>query len=92
MTDTEKDDDFQVKLYMEKIKRYLNREDKVKTSLNKLFNVIWGHCSDQLQSSIKYLDDYEAKEDAKSIVWLLKELLRETAGIDSLGNPYLNLV
>ena len=57
---------------MEKIKQYLNKEDKMKTGLNKPINVIWGQCSDQLQSSIKYLDDYEAREDTIDIVWLLK--------------------
>ena len=40
LTDTEKDDDIQVKMDIENIKRYLNKEDKVKISLNKLFNVI----------------------------------------------------
>ena len=45
-----------------------------------------------MQLSIKYLDDYEGKEDAKGTVWLSEEVLRETTGIDSRGNPHLNLI
>ena len=38
------------------------------------------------------MDDYEGKEDAKGTVWLSEEVLRETTGIDSRGNPHLNLI
>ena len=38
------------------------------------------------------MDEFDTNNDNKDIVWLLKELKRETAGIDSLGNPHLNLI
>ena len=92
LTADAKKDDFLVKIYMEEYKRFRTKQDQVTVSMKKLYNVIWGQCSDQLQSAIKYLDDYELKECNKDISWLLGELKRETAGIDSLGNAHLNLI
>jgi len=62
------------------------------SSLNKLYNIIWGQCSEQLQATVKFLDDYDTKEEGRDIVWLLTQLQRETAGIDSLGNRHITLI
>ncbi len=64
----------------------------MKSSLNKLYNIIWGQCSDQLQATVKFMDDYNTKDEGKDIVWLLTQLQRETAGIDSLGNRHITLI
>jgi len=75
--------DIKVKIQSERIKRYVVKEDELKSSLKKVYNIIWGQCSDQLQATVKFLDDYNTKEEEKDIVWLLTQLQRETAGIDS---------
>ena len=85
-------EDFKVKVYMEKLKRYMIKTDELLTNQRKLYDVIWGQCSDQLQEVIKYLDDYEDKETKKDIPWLMEQLQRETVGIDSMGNKYVNLI
>ena len=77
---------------MEKMKRFMNKQDDLNISLKKLHSATWGQCSEQLKSSIEHLDDFDAKNGDKDIVWLLKELKRETDGTDSLGNPCLNLI
>ena len=38
----DKTDNFIVKTHMEKHRRYLNKEDELKESIVKLFDVIWG--------------------------------------------------
>jgi len=38
------------------------------SSLNKLYNIIWGQCSEQLQATVKFLDDYDTKEEGRDIV------------------------
>ena len=81
-----------VKIQSERIKRHIVKEDELKSSLNKLYNIIWSQCSDQLQATVKFLDDYNTKEEGKDIVWLLTQLQRETAGIDSLGNRHIALI
>jgi hypothetical protein len=77
---------------LERIKRYMDKEDKLNVALSKLYSTIWGQCSDQLQAALKYLNDFENKNDDKDIAWLLTELKRETAGIDAMGNTHVNYI
>jgi len=45
----------------ERIKMYIARESQLDENVTKLYNVIWGQCTDQLQSAIKYQSQYEEK-------------------------------
>ena len=92
LTDEEEKKDLKVKIYLKDYDRYTKLEDEHKDNLKKLYSIIWGQCSDQLQSAIKYVKDFDLKNNAKDIVWLLRELQRETAGIDSLGNKHVNYI
>ena len=67
---------------MKKLDRYLSIEDELKECFSKLYSIIWGQCSNQLQAAIKYVQHFESKNNSKDINWLLNELKRETAGID----------
>ena len=79
-------------LLKERIKMYIARESQLEENVTKLYNIIWGQCTDQLQSAIKYQSDYEKKSKEKDVLWLLKKLQKETAGLDSLGNKHVNLI
>ena len=92
LTATESKEDLKVKIYLEKLKRYMVKTDEMLTNKRKLYDVIWGQCSEQLQAVIKYLDDYDNRENAKDITWLMDQLRRETVGIDSMGNKHVNLI
>ena len=48
LSEEDKKSDIKVKIQSERIKRYVVKEDELKSSLNKLYNIIWGQCSDQL--------------------------------------------
>mmetsp|Transcript_11464 Transcript_11464/g.16625 ORF Transcript_11464/g.16625 Transcript_11464/m.16625 type:complete len:104 (+) Transcript_11464:182-493(+) len=41
---------------------------------------------------MKYIDGFDNYKNDKDIVWLSKELKRETAGIDSMGNRHVNYI
>ena len=75
---------------MRKLDRYLSKEDELKDNLSKLYSIIWGQYSDQLQAEIKYVQNFESKNNAKDINWLSNELKRETSGIKPLGNKHVN--
>jgi hypothetical protein len=92
LSSEDEQNDMKVKIQLERIKRYMDKEDKLKAALNKLYSTIWGQCSDQLQAALKYLNDFESKNDDKDIAWLLTELKRETAGIDAMGNKHVNYI
>ena len=51
-----------------------------------------GQCSDQVQSSIKHLVDFDDKDDDKDIIWILNQIKREATGFDSLGNKPINFI
>ena len=56
-----------VKIEIERIKQYMDKEDKIKVALSKLYSTIWEQYSDQLQAALKYLNDYENKYNDKDI-------------------------
>ena len=39
---------------------------------------------------MKCLADFDSKDSDRDVDWLLKQLQKETAGIDSLGNKHVN--
>ena len=67
-------------LLKERIKIYIAREPQLKQNVTKLYNVVWGQCTDQLQSAINYQSNYEEKSKEKDVLWLLEKLQKETAG------------
>jgi len=71
---------------------YIARESQLDENVTKLYNVIWGQCTDQLQSEKKYQSQYEEKSKKKDVLSLLEKLQKETAGLDSLGNKHVNLI
>ena len=70
----------------EEIRLYVTKKSMLASNVNTIFAKVWGQCSEGLQNMIKYSDEYEVKERAKDVVWLLKELKKVTTGIDALGN------
>ena len=59
--------------------------------MEKLFGLIWGQCSSQLQSTIKGLTGFSDMYDDFDVVWLITELKKSTSGIDSKSDPRLTL-
>jgi hypothetical protein len=70
----------------EEIRLYVTKKSILASNVNTIFAKVWGQCSEGLQNMIKYSDEYEVKERAKDVVWLLQELKKVTTGIDALGN------
>ena len=56
-----------VKIEIERSKQYMDKENKIKVVLSKLYSTIWEQYSDQLQAALKYLNDYENKYNDKDI-------------------------
>ena len=54
LTDEEKKSEVRVQMQKERIRLYIMKEDKLKSGMVKLYNVIWGQCSEQLQSVINF--------------------------------------
>jgi len=50
-----------------KIKRYVVNEDELMNSLKKIYNIIWGQCREQLQATVKCLNDYDTKKKGETL-------------------------
>jgi hypothetical protein len=67
LSEEDEKNDMKVKIQLEHIKQYMDKEDKLNAALSQLYSTIWGQCSDQLQAALKYLNDFETKNDDKDI-------------------------
>ena len=75
--------------YQEMFKWYLNRLEQVRTNLKALYSLVWGQCTDALQSVVQTQTDFEAKSRSHDSVWLLKCLIKVVSGVDTKTDPAL---
>ena len=61
-------------ILLKEIKEYMRRERLVKVTVHKVFGLVWGQCSEGLQSSVQLNSEYKKKTTAYDGVWLLKEV------------------
>ena len=59
--------------------------------MEKSFGIIWGQCSNSLQSNVKSEDEFEDAYDDLDTLWLVKAVKRAVPGIDSKSDPRLTL-
>ena len=58
----------------------------MKVSVNKIFGLLWGQCSEALQAAIKLSSDYTQKSAKFSGVWLLRDCKKRMAGLNDQKN------
>ena len=59
---------------------------ELKSISSKIYNVIWGQCSNKVQEAIEYQKEFDDKDEKRDIV------RKETAGTGSLENIRANLM
>ena len=70
----------------------MDREEKIKEKMNKIYGIVFRQCTLSLQSGLKGVSDYEKKSKDCDFWWLMEELKKITAGIDVKENPRLSLI
>ena len=84
-------DEVDLEIYKEEIKQFMQRKLNLRRNTEKAYDLIWGQCSAALQAFIKGLSEYKDHAASFDTIWLLKELKKETSGIDSKVNAWLNM-
>lgn len=74
-------------IYKEKIKLFVSRDRNLKRNLQRVYGVLWGQCSTDLQAKIKGPSLFQEKSGLIDALWLAKELKKTTAGLDSKTDP-----
>jgi len=70
-----------MKQYAAKYKKFLDRKDKTEENTTKLYSLIWGQCMEAMQVALKGIDDFQAKDDAFDVKWLLENSKFLSSGI-----------
>ena len=59
LTDEEKKSTIDVEIKKEEIKEYVKDLKLIKSNLYKIYNLVYGNCTDSVQTMLKTDDDYE---------------------------------
>ena len=70
----------------EEIKSYVARKRNITANVHKLFAIIWGQCTDTLQSVIKLHHEYEKNAANYEGIWLLHRIEENIAGLSKEKN------
>ena len=91
MSSEEEKDEAEVKMQEQRYKMYISRELQLEDNLSKAYSLVWGQCTNALQSVIKGLDGYDEKSDDYDVIWLLTSLKKITSGVDIKANVRVTL-
>jgi len=80
-----------MKIWAEKLKRYMDREDLMRKNIHKLYGVILGQCTPALKSAVKGEKEYKAKAKIFDALWIMKIVKKITASLDIKANKALTL-
>ena len=80
-----------MKMLEMQVKKYIDREEVLAENANKLYCIVIGQCTPPLRSTIKGDAEYGRKSTNFDTLWLLGEIKKTTAGVDTKANPVLTL-
>ena len=55
-------------------KEFIEKRRVTKDNLRKLFAVIWGQCSDPMQTKLQAITDFKKKQKESACGWMLKSI------------------
>ena len=76
----------------QRYKMYILRESQLEDNISKAYSLVWGQCTNALQSVVKGLDNYDEKSDDYNVIWLLTSLKKVTSGVDVKANDRVTLL
>ena len=91
LTDKEKKDSVNVEIHKEEIKEYVKEIKIIKSNLKKLYSVIYGNCTESVQTMLKADEEYEVKSIDFDYVWLLEKAKIIVSGLDTKVNLRVSL-
>ena len=67
----------------DEISRYGNRKAILNKNIGKLFELIYGQCTDSITTLLKGEDVFEDKRSKNDVIWLIEKLRQLTSGVDN---------
>jgi len=84
-------DEVDLEIYREEVKQFVQRKMNMRRNVEKSYGLVWGQCSNGLQTYIKGLSSYDTQARIFDLLWLLRELKKATSGIDDRSNTYVSM-
>ena len=84
-------DEVDLEIYKEEVKQFVQRKMNLRRNMEKSYSLVWGQCSNGLQTYLKGLYSYETRAKIFDLLWLLRELKKATSGIDDRSNTYVSM-
>ena len=78
-------------LFKENMKIFSHRQRIMRNNVNRLYELIWGQCSDALKAEVKGHQAYPKKKEDRDTMWLLQELKKATSGLSRNVNVYVSM-
>ena len=72
--------------------RYMDREEKIRENMNKIYGIVFGKCTPSLQSVMKGFLDYENESKYYDCLWIMEELKKIKAGVEIKANPSMSII
>ena len=91
LSDDSKTSTVEVDLHKEEIKEYVKEIKIIKSNLKKLYSVIYGNCTESVQTMLKADEEYEVKSIDFDYVWILEKAKMIVSGLDTKVNLRVSL-
>ena len=90
LTIEDKQSEFKVQIQNQCIKMYVTKYMDVVNNIDFVYAKIWGECTYPLQKMINHFDKFTVKHKKRDVIWILKNLMIVSTGIESLCNKRVN--
>ena len=90
-TTTRSQDAIDQDIYKEQIKMYVSRKERYVENKDKLYSVIWGQCSDSIQSKLQSKPTFHNIDESRDCLRLLKEIKGIMFNYESQQYPIISM-
>ena len=90
-TTTRSQDALDQDIYKEQIKMYVSRRERYMENKDKLYSVIWGQCSDTIQSKLQSKSTFNDINESRNCILLLKEIKGIMYNFESQQYPVISM-
>ena len=91
LSDEAKKSTVDVEIHKEEIKEYVKDIKQIKTNLKKVYGIVFGNCTESVQTMIRTDSEYEEKSKKFDHAWLFQKVKMIVSGLDTKVNLRVSL-
>ena len=78
-------------IHKEEIKEYVKDLKQIRSNLKKIYSLVYGNCTESVQTMIKADSEFETKSKAFNYAWLFEKVKAIVSGLDTKVNLRVSL-